>query len=994
MTKLRTATWLATIVLSALLSLDFRATCDPLDPAAPATQPAAAAGSQPDVQTQITQAIGELSADSFKVREAATRRLAALGPPVVPAMQAAATDPDPEVSQRARTVLKLVRDKLIAELPPAQRTVIRNYFSADANGRRDALNKLICDSVPGGSDSDPVIAFLNIAEIDGDAALTEKILTAVVEAGNGDGTDSFAAQLVGALLMAGRVEQAEQFLNRPALRHNYDTWRTFVLFAFLRGRLDEAIRQEEELAAEDRDNKLLASLYFAKGDYPKAAAAASQADDEETIFQAACLAGDWKQAARSYEKQHGPFDVEPGANAVPPPPIGQEDVDGPVPNPGMQAGRQGKGLRAGGPAQAANADTDKLTELACSALLAQLAGNNGRADKALAEIKDYPADDPYKVSRALALLSRPADAIEAASKAPEGHGSFDYLVAQGRYQEAIDYAPASQPEGFQFEKVKLLRSLGELDKAKATLNELTNAAWVNSDLDGLGKVYVELYKCGFEKEAQALLDEAMKEETATAFIWIAMRANLEQRLNLFIQLINFENPNVTPGNKFRRLKAMLLDPTTPERFASLAAKAEREWATSQPNESNRNDPLQQSGQSGGSPTGDPAGIQGLFPDQGNTPNKAADPWDRYQVIANACEEAGFLDLATMHLDKAKAAAEAGGEEWAARVYSFLEQSGKLLLRQKRWLEAADKFGQAWKLFAKSDQPTSLALFYQGWALTMAGRKAEGEKLIQLAELLPLADGDERTKLANAMEACGLAKQAARQWEIMLRTADSFPTAASLDRAARAAIDAGDFNQAATYWQCARLAHFTGDDAGAEKPADYLQAAARPHIARALQLAAASRPDEALAEVDRAIQLLPLDTDSAILLVNALAKLGQTKLADAAFGKYAANIDKLLAKYPRSPELHNRAAWFEVRCHRRLDDALTHAEQAAKLDPQQPNNLDTLAEIYFQRGDRAKAVEVIERAIKLEPARDYFRAQADRFRTGDPKSPPPADVNAN
>jgi tetratricopeptide (TPR) repeat protein len=222
---------------------------------------------------------------------------------------------------------------------------------------------------------------------------------------------------------------------------------------------------------------------------------------------------------------------------------------------------------------------------------------------------------------------------------------------------------------------------------------------------------------------------------------------------------------------------------------------------------------------------------------------------------------------------------------------------------------------------------------------------------------------------------------------MLRTTDSLPAAASLNRAARAAIAAEDFNLAATYWQCARLAHFFGDTTASQDVGHYLQAAAWPHVARALQLAATSRPDDALAEVDRARELLPLDCDIAILMVNTLAKMGQAKLADAVFEKYASFIDKLLEKYPRSPDLHNKAAWLRARCRRQLDEALKHAEQAVKLDPQQANNLDSLAEAHFQRGDRAKAIETIERAIKLEPQRDYFRSQADRFRDGDPKSPP-------
>ena len=50
--------------------------------------------------------------------------------------------------------------------------------------------------------------------------------------------------------------------------------------------------------------------------------------------------------------------------------------------------------------------------------------------------------------------------------------------------------------------------------------------------------------------------------------------------------------------------------------------------------------------------------------------------------------------------------------------------------------------------------------------------------------------------------------------------------------------------------------------------------------------------------------------------------------------------------------------------------------------------DTLAETQFQRGETAKAIETIKKAVELRPNVNYFRAQLKRFEAGDASTPPP------
>src|SRR5262249_12874903 len=98
--------------------------------------------------------------------------------------------------------------------------------------------------------------------------------------------------------------------------------------------------------------------------------------------------------------------------------------------------------------------------------------------------------------------------------------------------------------------------------------------------------------------------------------------------------------------------------------------------------------------------------------------------------------------------------------------------------------------------------------------------------------------------------------------------------------------------------------------------------------------------------------------------------------------------ELCGKYPGSAALHNSAAWMETRCGRRLDEALAHAKRGVDLEPTNCAIIDTLAETYFRRGDRAKAVEVMSKCIELEPKVQRHRIQIKRFMEAPTDSIPP------
>jgi hypothetical protein len=80
---------------------------------------------------------------------------------------------------------------------------------------------------------------------------------------------------------------------------------------------------------------------------------------------------------------------------------------------------------------------------------------------------------------------------------------------------------------------------------------------------------------------------------------------------------------------------------------------------------------------------------------------------------------------------------------------------------------------------------------------------------------------------------------------------------------------------------------------------------------------------------------------------------------------------------------NDAAWLiatdTTPTHKALEEARELAQRAVTATGRQdPNLLDTLAEVQFQSGDGPSAVETIDEAIALAPGEPYFAEQRRRF----------------
>ena len=303
----------------------------------------------------------------------------------------------------------------------------------------------------------------------------------------------------------------------------------------------------------------------------------------------------------------------------------------------------------------------------------------------------------------------------------------------------------------------------------------------------------------------------------------------------------------------------------------------------------------------------------------------------------------------------------------------------MLAQKKLWKEAAERYQQAWE----KDKTQVVPLYQRGWALSKAGQEAEGKELMELAQLLPLADEQQRYELADAFADHDLNEAAEAEWERILRLGGlrSVYVTNSCNALRHAALERKQFQKAAVYSQRVVLGALV-TDASFGRTEAYLGVPCAVHRYRARALLGDGKASESLQEIETCLTIWPTDVDLIIDVMPDLEKRERKKDAEELYARMFKVFDKLCADHPNSGWAHNSLAWLVVRCGKSLDQALEHSRKAVELEPDNAAYLDTLAEIYFQRGHRAKAVEMMKQCITLNPKERYFQKQLRRFEAGD------------
>ena len=118
-------------------------------------------------------------------------------------------------------------------------------------------------------------------------------------------------------------------------------------------------------------------------------------------------------------------------------------------------------------------------------------------------------------------------------------------------------------------------------------------------------------------------------------------------------------------------------------------------------------------------------------------------------------------------------------------------------------------------------------------------------------------------------------------------------------------------------------------------------------------------------------------DSSRLGDEALA-VGDRELAEREYARVIRIYRQGIEKSPEDPRLKNGLAWFYVKHRVNLDEALQLCQEAHRLDPGSWEILDTLAQIFYARGQLDEAQRQAQLALRLDPDNPYLRSQLARI----------------
>jgi tetratricopeptide (TPR) repeat protein len=210
----------------------------------------------------------------------------------------------------------------------------------------------------------------------------------------------------------------------------------------------------------------------------------------------------------------------------------------------------------------------------------------------------------------------------------------------------------------------------------------------------------------------------------------------------------------------------------------------------------------------------------------------------------------------------------------------------------------------------------------------------------------------------------------------------------MNQAARASVLSKDFPTAERCVQRSLLTLMRIEGVYFVDKSAYFSVPLDLRVYHARGLLAAGKVDEAVAAARECQAVTPGHSGLVSGMVPELEKRGRKKEADELFGRAWAAYQKVLADYPDGPSARNSLAALGANCRRELDKALTYATEAVAADPGSDTYRETLAEVYFRRGERDKALEVMTKLVQEHPRTRLYHRQMVRYKSGALDSPLP------
>ncbi|MHB8054232.1 MAG: tetratricopeptide repeat protein [Candidatus Aminicenantales bacterium] len=94
------------------------------------------------------------------------------------------------------------------------------------------------------------------------------------------------------------------------------------------------------------------------------------------------------------------------------------------------------------------------------------------------------------------------------------------------------------------------------------------------------------------------------------------------------------------------------------------------------------------------------------------------------------------------------------------------------------------------------------------------------------------------------------------------------------------------------------------------------------------------------------------------------------------------LDRTVANLPEDAGYLNQYAWaiYEYHVKDQYPKAIQMAQKALELEPGADSIWDTLARIYYETGDKDKAIKAMKKAARLNPKKKSYQESLQKFRT--------------
>ena len=371
------------------------------------------------------------------------------------------------------------------------------------------------------------------------------------------------------------------------------------------------------------------------------------------------------------------------------------------------------------------------------------------------------------------------------------------------------------------------------------------------------------------------------------------------------------------------------------------------------------------------------------------PTRQRDAW--LEKLWKSAEAAEGLERVTRIERLAELASEVGDVENSLRAWQLLPEEnqekifwGQTLIHfsaNERWQDAAELIlKQIARVTEAGQEPGADLHAYAAAALRAAGREKEAVEHDGWVDRLSLGSPSIAIRVGNGY-AYGADYQRASEWwarAIMLADPDGEDFALALKFHSDALLE--DDNWLLTAATSEVLgAIYVGSDYLMSSQLPIMRLRLQSDTARAMATLEKDRAS-ALALLSDCHRVFATDGSLADFFFPALRKAGLIKEHDAWFRESWQHFDNIIQLYPGSDNSLNTAAWFASRALRELDKAEKLIRQALSANPRQAAYLDTVAEIQFAQGKRAKALEWSQQAVNISPEDSMIRRQHERFRS--------------